>query len=78
MVKVIASIEDPAVIGRILGHLASRELPAGSRPPSRGAPNASWGFRNGVGRAGPGQVDAAGGHRLRGCRSAVHESGGIG
>ena len=37
-VKVIASIEDPAVIGRILGHLAARELPAGSRPPSRGPP----------------------------------------
>ena len=27
-----------AVIGQILGHLASRELPAGSRPPSRGLP----------------------------------------
>jgi hypothetical protein len=37
-VKVIASIEDPTVIGQILGHLASRELPAGSRPPSRGPP----------------------------------------
>ena len=29
-VKVIASIEDPAVIGQILGRLASRQLPAGS------------------------------------------------
>ena len=37
-VKVIASIEDPTVIGRILGHRASRALPAGSRPPSRGPP----------------------------------------
>jgi len=39
-VRVIASIEDPAVIGQILGHLVARELPAGSRPPSRarGAP----------------------------------------
>lgn len=27
-VRVLASIEDPTVIGRILGHLASRELPA--------------------------------------------------
>ena len=32
-VRVIASLEDPAVIGQILGHLASRELPAGSTPP---------------------------------------------
>ena len=37
-VRVLASIEDPTVIGQILGHLASWELPAGSRPPSRGAP----------------------------------------
>jgi hypothetical protein len=37
-VKVIASIEDPAVIGRILGHLESRGSPAGSRPPPRGPP----------------------------------------
>ena len=37
-VRVLASIEDPTVIGQILGHLASRELPAGSRPPSRGPP----------------------------------------
>jgi hypothetical protein len=43
-VKVIASIEDPTVIGRILGHLASRELPAGSRPPSRGPPQGELGF----------------------------------
>ena len=28
-VRVIASLSDPAVIGKILGHLASRELPAG-------------------------------------------------
>ncbi len=35
-VKVIASIEDPAVIGKILGHLASRALPAGSS--ARGPP----------------------------------------
>jgi len=37
-VRVLASIEDPTVIGRILGHQASRELRAGSRPPSRGPP----------------------------------------
>ena len=37
-VRLLASIEDPTVIGQILGHLASRELPAGSRPPSRGPP----------------------------------------
>lgn len=37
-VKVIASIEDLAVIGRILGHLESRGSPAGSRPPPRGPP----------------------------------------
>ena len=43
-VKVIASIEDPAVIGKILGHRASRELPAGSRPPSRGPPQGELGF----------------------------------
>ncbi len=30
--------ENPTVIGRILGHLASRALPAGSRPSSRGPP----------------------------------------
>ena len=43
-VKVIASIEDPAVIGRILGHLAARALPAGSRPPSREPPQGELGF----------------------------------
>jgi len=43
-VKVIASIEDPTVIGKILGHLASRELPAGIRPPSRGPPAGGIGF----------------------------------
>ncbi len=37
-VQVIASIEDPTVIGRLLGHLSLRQLPAGSRPPSRGPP----------------------------------------
>ena len=37
-VKVIASIEDPAVIGKILKHLASRELPAGAGPSARGPP----------------------------------------
>ena len=35
-VKVIASIEDPVVIGRILGHLESRGSLAGSRPPPAG------------------------------------------
>gem|GEM_PF-4191663 len=45
-VKVIASIEDPAVIGQILGHLAARQLPAGSRPPSRGP----WRPGSGAGR----------------------------
>ncbi len=48
-VKVIASLEDPAVIGQILGHLASRELasrqlPAGSRPPSRWPPQGALEF----------------------------------
>jgi len=43
-VKVIASIEDPAVIGKILGHLAAREVPAGSRPPSRGPPQGELEF----------------------------------
>ena len=37
-VRVIASIEDPAAIGKILRHLGSRGLPVGSRPPSRGPP----------------------------------------
>lgn len=35
-VKVIASREDPAVIGKILGYLGARELPAG--PSARGPP----------------------------------------
>ena len=43
-VKVIASIEDPAVIGKSLGHLAAREVPAGSRPPSRGPPQGELEF----------------------------------
>jgi len=43
-VRVMTSIEDPAVIGRILRHRASRELPAGSRPPSRGPPQGELGF----------------------------------
>ncbi len=59
-VKLVESIEDPALVGEILGHLVSRELPAGSRPSARGDPKASWGFRSGVGRRGPGQVDDAG------------------
>ena len=37
-VRVIASIEDPAVIGQILGHLGSRELAAGAGPSARGPP----------------------------------------
>ena len=74
-VKMIASIEDPTVIGAILGHLASRELPAWSRPSTRGHPKASLSFRNGVGRSGPGWVHAAGAGRLRGWRSALHKSG---
>ena len=37
-IKVIASIEDPAVIAKILGHMAAREAPVGSRPPA--APSA--------------------------------------
>jgi hypothetical protein len=37
-VKVIASIEDPAVIGQILGPLASRALPAAAGPSARGPP----------------------------------------
>ncbi len=43
-VGVLASIEDPTVIGQILGHLASRELRAGSRPPSRGPPQGELEF----------------------------------
>ena len=43
-VRVIASIEDPAVIGRILGHLAARAAPVGSRPPARGPPPGDFGF----------------------------------
>jgi len=43
-VRVIASIVDPAVIGKILGHRASRELPAGSRPPSRRPPQGKLGL----------------------------------
>jgi len=37
-VRGLASIEDPPIIGQTRGHLASRELPAGSMPPSRGSP----------------------------------------
>ena len=44
-VKVIASIEDPAVIGKILGHLESRASPAGSGPPSRGPPAGGFGIQ---------------------------------
>ena len=36
-VKVIASIEDPEVIGKILNHLDKRETPQ-QRPPTRGPP----------------------------------------
>ena len=43
-VRVIASIEDPAVIGEILGHRASRAQPEGSRPPARGPPQGELGF----------------------------------
>jgi hypothetical protein len=43
-VKVIASIEDPAVIGEILGHRASQAQPEGSRPPARGPPQGELGF----------------------------------
>ena len=37
-VKVVASIEDQAVIGRFLKHLAPRELPAGAGSSARGPP----------------------------------------
>ena len=43
-VRVIASIEDPIVIAKILGHVAARELPAGSRPPTRVPPPGAFGF----------------------------------
>ena len=43
-VRVIASIEDPAVIAKILGHVATREAPVGSRPPARGPPPGSLGI----------------------------------
>ena len=35
-IQVLASIEDPAVIGKILGHLAARDLPAAAGPSARG------------------------------------------
>ena len=37
-VRVMASMEDPVVIAKILGHVAAREVPVGSRPPTRGPP----------------------------------------
>ena len=43
-VRVIASIEDPVVIGRILGHMAVRAALLGSRPPARGPPPGEFGF----------------------------------
>ena len=43
-VKVIASIEHPAVIAKILGHVAAREAPVGSRSPARGPPPGTLGF----------------------------------
>ena len=42
-VKVIASIEDPAVIGKILGHRASRELPAGGEAAVAGSASGAVG-----------------------------------
>jgi len=43
-VRVIASIEEPAVIDRILGHLASRAPPAGPGPSARGPPQGELEF----------------------------------
>lgn len=43
-VRVIASLDDPAVIGKIFQHLGSRTLPVGSRPPSRGPPQGELEF----------------------------------
>ena len=43
-VKVIASIEDSAVIAKFLGHVAVREAPVGSRLPTRGPPPGEFGF----------------------------------
>jgi hypothetical protein len=43
-VRVIASIEEPAVIDRILGHLASRAPPAGPGPSARGPPQGKLEF----------------------------------
>ena len=63
-VRVMASIEDPAVIGRILRHRASQELPAGSRRRRGVRLRGSWGFRNGVGCRGAGGVHDAGGSPL--------------
>ena len=37
-VRVIASLSDPALIGKILQHLECRATAVGSRPRSRGAP----------------------------------------
>ena len=43
-VRVIASLEDPAVIGKILGHLAARELTVKSWSSARGPPEGEMGF----------------------------------
>ena len=43
-VRVMASLEDAAVIGKIPGHLASRAALAGIRPPSRDPPAGGIGF----------------------------------
>jgi hypothetical protein len=44
-VRLIASIENPAVLGQILRHRESRALPEGSRPPARGPPQGELGFQ---------------------------------
>ena len=75
-VKVIASIEDPAVIARILGHVAAREAPVGSRPPALAAGRDAvcsapirWfrvDWRDGGGQvAGAGLIPGRGGRRRR-------------
>ena len=42
--RVIASIEDSVLIGKILKQLESRVSPLAARPPARGPPQGEFGF----------------------------------